>query len=48
MTFGGVHDFTHVCIVTDLFETDLGALLKTKQNLTKQCIFFLYQVLHGV
>ncbi|EER06946.1 protein kinase, putative, partial [Perkinsus marinus ATCC 50983] len=34
MTFGGVHDFTHVCIVTDLFETDLGAVLKSNQNLT--------------
>ncbi|EER12475.1 cell division cycle 2, putative [Perkinsus marinus ATCC 50983] len=49
MTFGGVHDFTHVCIVTDLFETDLGAVLKSNQNLTlEQCIFFLYQVLRGV
>ncbi|KAF4688492.1 hypothetical protein FOZ60_002762 [Perkinsus olseni] len=49
MTHGGVEGFMHVFVVTDLFETDLGAILKTSQMLTmEQCVFFLYQVLRGV
>ncbi|KAF4676096.1 hypothetical protein FOL47_006704 [Perkinsus chesapeaki] len=49
MTFGGAEEFVHISVVTELLETDLGAVLKTTQPLSlEQRVFFLYQTLRGI
>ena len=42
-------DFQNIYIVSDLMETDLGAIIKSNQALTDEHIqFFLYQLLRGL
>ena len=42
-------EFNDIYIVSDLMETDLGAIIKSTQALTDEHIqFFLYQILRGL
>lgn len=44
-----LEDFNELYVVSDLMETDLSTIIKSKQALTDEHIqFFLYQILRGL
>mmetsp|Transcript_517 Transcript_517/g.1659 ORF Transcript_517/g.1659 Transcript_517/m.1659 type:complete len:409 (+) Transcript_517:125-1351(+) len=46
---GVIHSFEDIYFVTELLETDLASILKSRQALTDDhCQFFLYQILRGL